>query len=189
MGAHSGHYLRINTSLLFRHQTLLLPLPQLETLFFLQYGRICCLPNFCHQTSIYFWMNFYNQSYLSWRRVRTHRLISESAIDRSTLRRFCGRYVVSRRGLWSWNHSLNFITNTKPPRWHRRYSTGQMGWMAHRKRKEIKQQPGNMLGCCLLSFHFLWAIHPIRPVQTTFNRLAKKANCPSEALSSLEVGS
>ena len=41
--------------------------------------------------------------------------------------------------------------------------------MAHRKWKEIKQQPGtagpgNMLGCCLLSFNFLWAIHPIRPV-------------------------
>ena len=47
--------------------------------------------------------------------------------------------------------------------------TGRMGWMAHRKWKEIKQQPGtagpgNMLDCCLLSFHFLWAIHPIRPV-------------------------
>ena len=32
-----------------------------------------------------------------------------------------------------------------------------MGWMAHRKWKEIKQQPGtagpnNMLGCCLVSF-------------------------------------
>ena len=42
--------------------------------------------------------------------------------------------------------------------------------MAHRKRKETKQQPGtagpgNMLGCCLISFHFLWVIHPIRPVQ------------------------
>ena len=41
-----------------------------------------------------------------------------------------------------------------------------MGWMANRKWKEIKQEPGravqgNMLGCCLLSFHFLWAIHPI----------------------------
>ena len=48
--------------------------------------------------------------------------------------------------------------------------TGRMGLMAHRKWKEIKQQPGtagsgNMLGCCLLSFHFLWAIHPIRPVE------------------------
>ena len=32
--------------------------------------------------------------------------------------------------------------------------------------KEIKQEPGtagpgNMLGCCLLSFHFLWAIRPV----------------------------
>ena len=40
--------------------------------------------------------------------------------------------------------------------------------MAHRKWKETKLQPGtagpgNMLGCCLLCFHFLWAIHPIRP--------------------------
>ena len=44
-----------------------------------------------------------------------------------------------------------------------------MGWMAYRKWKECKQQPGtagpgNMLGCCLIYFHFLWAIHPIRPV-------------------------
>ena len=35
--------------------------------------------------------------------------------------------------------------------------------MAHRKWKETKLQPGtagpgNMLGCCLVSFHFLWAI-------------------------------
>ena len=35
--------------------------------------------------------------------------------------------------------------------------------MAHRKLKETKQQlgtarPGNMLGCCLVSFHFLWVI-------------------------------
>ena len=45
---------------------------------------------------------------------------------------------------------------------------------AHRKWKETKQQPGtagpgNMLGCCLLSFHFLWAIHPIRPVHVLLN--------------------
>ena len=50
------------------------------------------------------------------------------------------------------------------------YSTGRMGWIAHRKWKEIKQQPGtarpgNLLGCCLLSFHFLWSIHPIHPVE------------------------
>ena len=35
--------------------------------------------------------------------------------------------------------------------------------MAHRKWKEAKQppgraEPGNMLGCCLNSFHFIWAI-------------------------------
>ena len=41
--------------------------------------------------------------------------------------------------------------------------------MAYRKWKEIKQQPGtagpgNMLGCCLASFHFRGDIHPIRPV-------------------------
>ena len=35
--------------------------------------------------------------------------------------------------------------------------------MDHRKTKETEQQPGtaepgNMLGCCLNSFHFLWAI-------------------------------
>ena len=35
--------------------------------------------------------------------------------------------------------------------------------MAHRKWKETKQEPGtaepgNMLGCCLNYFHFLWAI-------------------------------
>ena len=35
--------------------------------------------------------------------------------------------------------------------------------MAHKKKKETKQEqgtaePGNMLGCCLNSFDFLWAI-------------------------------
>ena len=50
------------------------------------------------------------------------------------------------------------------------WCTGRMGWMAYRKWKECKQQPGtagpgNMLGCCLIYFHFLWAIHPIRPVE------------------------
>ena len=41
--------------------------------------------------------------------------------------------------------------------------------MSHRKQKETKQQqgtagPGNMLRCCLVSFHFLWGIpwpHPV----------------------------
>ena len=63
-----------------------------------------------------------------------------------------------------------------------RSCTGRMGWMAHRKRKEIKQQPGtagpgHMLGSCLLSFHFLWAIHPIRPDKATwFQRIRSLAN-------------
>ena len=43
-----------------------------------------------------------------------------------------------------------------------------MGWVAHRKWKESKQHPSMLPGpavpsCCLSSFHFLWAIHPIRP--------------------------
>ena len=47
-------------------------------------------------------------------------------------------------------------------------SAGRMGWMAHRKWIESKQQssmlPGPAVpGCCLISFHFLWDIHPIRP--------------------------
>ena len=55
-----------------------------------------------------------------------------------------------------------------------------MGWMAHRKWEEIKQQPGtagpgNMLGCCLLPFHFLWAIHPIRPVHCLSHLLNVRA--------------
>ena len=46
--------------------------------------------------------------------------------------------------------------------------------MPYRKWKECKQQPGtagpgNMLGCCLIYFHFLWAIHPIRPVDNFFS--------------------
>ena len=48
-----------------------------------------------------------------------------------------------------------------------------MGWMAHRKWIEIRQQPSMLPGppvpgSCLASFHFLWAIHPIRPVQSTW---------------------
>ena len=48
-------------------------------------------------------------------------------------------------------------------------TTGRMGWMAHWKWKEIKQQPGtagpgNMLGSCLVPCHFRCDIHPIRPV-------------------------
>ena len=42
--------------------------------------------------------------------------------------------------------------------------------LAHRKWKEIKQQPGtagpgNMLGCCLISFHFLWGKLSTRTVE------------------------
>ena len=44
-----------------------------------------------------------------------------------------------------------------------------MGWMAHRKWKEIKLQPSMLPGpavpdSCLAYFHFRWAIHPICPV-------------------------
>ena len=53
----------------------------------------------------------------------------------------------------------------------RRACTGWMGWMAHRKWKESKQEPSMLPGpavpgSCLICFHFLWAIHPIRPVQS-----------------------
>ena len=30
--------------------------------------------------------------------------------------------------------------------------------IAHRKSKETNQEPGNRLGCCLVSFHFLCAV-------------------------------
>ena len=48
-----------------------------------------------------------------------------------------------------------------------------MGWMSHRKWKEIKQQPSMLpgpalSGCCLISLHFLWAIHPICPVYVCY---------------------
>ena len=54
--------------------------------------------------------------------------------------------------------------------------TGRMGWMAHRKWIEIKQQPGtggpgNILGCCLVSFRFLCDIHTIHSVQSLQARL------------------
>ena len=58
-----------------------------------------------------------------------------------------------------------------------------MEWMAHRKWKEAKQLPrtagpGNMLGCSLISFHFLWAIHPIRPVQFFLIKQVQKGYMP-----------
>ena len=42
--------------------------------------------------------------------------------------------------------------------------------MSHRKWKEAKQEPCMLPGpavpgCYLILFHFLWAIHPIRPVR------------------------
>ena len=48
--------------------------------------------------------------------------------------------------------------------------------MAHRILKETKQEPGtaepdNMLGCCLVSFHFLWAILSTSSVLFMSNRL------------------
>ena len=30
--------------------------------------------------------------------------------------------------------------------------------------EETKQQPGNILGCCLVSLHFLCDVHSIHPV-------------------------
>ena len=69
---------------------------------------------------------------------------------------------VSSRGPCSKTRELDSRTVVQP-------CTGRMGWMAHRKWKETKQPPGtagpgNMLGWCLVSFHFLRAIHPIRLV-------------------------
>ena len=50
--------------------------------------------------------------------------------------------------------------------------------MAHREWKETKQEPGtarpgNMLGCCLISFHFLWAILS----RSTVCPFKEKTNC------------
>ena len=47
--------------------------------------------------------------------------------------------------------------------------------MAHRIWKENKQQPGtagpgNMLGCCLISFHFLWVILSTSTVDANFTQ-------------------
>ena len=58
--------------------------------------------------------------------------------------------------------------------------------MAHRKWKEIKQQPGtagpgSMLGCCLVPFHFLWAI--LCPQAVEHTKLS--SGCASEALDRL----
>ena len=52
--------------------------------------------------------------------------------------------------------------------------------MSHRKWKETKQEPSMLPGlavpgCCLFFSHFLWAIHPIRPVR-------KKTYMPTTAV-------
>ena len=54
-------------------------------------------------------------------------------------------------------------------KWATKKPEGTTGRMSHRKWKEIKQEPSMLLGpavpgSCLVYFHFLWAIHPIRPV-------------------------
>jgi len=51
-----------------------------------------------------------------------------------------------------------------PLRFH--HTTGRIGWMSPRKWKEAKQQPSMLPGpavpgCCLISFHFLWAIRAV----------------------------
>ena len=70
---------------------------------------------------------------------------------------YCNHWHTSL-GSFQENFSQNLVT-----------STGRMGWMAHRKWKESKHQPSMLPGpavpgCCLISFHFLWAIQLIRPV-------------------------
>ena len=64
-----------------------------------------------------------------------------------------------------------------------RSSTGRMGWMSHRKWKKTKEQPSMLPGpalpgCCLISFNFLWAIHPIRPVQTQCLKVYRVIHLP-----------
>ena len=54
--------------------------------------------------------------------------------------------------------------------------------MAHRKWKESKQQPSMLPGpaepgSCLASFHFLWAIVHIRPVQLLSDNITVSV-CP-----------
>ena len=61
--------------------------------------------------------------------------------------------------------------DTKPSRPHLR-SSEMYSARAHMLWKETKLQPGtagpgNMLGCCLVSFHFLWAILSTSTVAVT----------------------
>ena len=51
---------------------------------------------------------------------------------------------------------------------------GWGGWPTGNGKKVSNKQPSMLPGpavpgCCLISFHFLWAIHPIRPVQKDCN--------------------
>ena len=64
-----------------------------------------------------------------------------------------------------------------------KYCTVPVLRTAHRKWKETKQEPGttgpgNMLGCCLVSFHFLWAILSM----STVNH-GRKGQMPLKAIS------
>ena len=62
--------------------------------------------------------------------------------------------------VWRFTRSANRMNTLQ---WKRQGYTACGHRMAHRKWKETKHQPGtagpdNKLGCCLVSFHFLWAI-------------------------------
>ena len=70
--------------------------------------------------------------------------------------------------------------------------------IAHWKWKETKQQPGtagpgNMLGCCFVSFHFLWAILCPHNVQSPFakNRRLRvetvQGGSPGQAVRMLQI--
>ena len=50
-------------------------------------------------------------------------------------------------------------------------STVRVDRLPHRKWKETKQQPGNMLGCCLVSLHFLTGKLSMRTVLCPTNLL------------------
>ena len=61
------------------------------------------------------------------------------------------------------SHSLHVDAGARLTQPFAHLSTVLVLRMAHRKWKETKQppgtaEPGNMLGCCINSFHFLWAI-------------------------------
>ena len=58
--------------------------------------------------------------------------------------------------------------------------------MAHWKWKETKQEPGtdgpgNMLGCCLISFHFLWAILCLQALHFELNGIVALCLITSKA--------